>query len=54
MPDREVVMESRMKQRIAIALKCKPSEVPENQAELKAALDNRRTELKAQKAVKHG
>ena len=47
-------MEKSTRQRIAFALKCKPDEVPENQVGLKAALDNRRAELKAKKGVKHG
>ncbi len=46
-------MDNNVKQRIAFALKCKPEEVPENIEELKAALDNRRAELKAAKGVKY-
>lgn len=51
---REVAMDNNVKQRIAFALKCKPSEVPENPEELKVALDNRIAVLRAAKGVKHG
>jgi len=47
-------MDERIKQRIAYALKCEPSEVPETQEGLRAALDNRRSELRAKKGVKDG
>jgi hypothetical protein len=42
------------KQRIAFALKCKVEEVPDTPEKIKNALEKRRGELKAAKAVKHG
>ena len=47
-------MDERVRQRIAFALKCKPSEVPDNHEELKAALDKRIAALRVAKGVKHG
>uniref|UniRef100_A0A6M3KKQ1 Uncharacterized protein n=1 Tax=viral metagenome TaxID=1070528 RepID=A0A6M3KKQ1_9ZZZZ len=46
-------MKDRVKQRIAFALQCKPSEVPEDPEELKKALEDRRAVLKSKK-VKDG
>ncbi len=45
-------MNEAYKLRIAWALKCERSEVPEKQPDLKAALEHRRAELKAKKAAK--
>ncbi len=48
-------MDARVKQRIAYALKCEPSEVPEDALKLKKALEKRRSDLKkAKEAKKHG
>ena len=47
-------MKERVKQRIALALKCKVNEVPEDPQGLKVALENRRKVLKAEKVKKHG
>lgn len=47
-------MDNRMKQRIAFALKCKPSEVPDNPEKIKEALDKRRDKMKKDKEAKHG
>ena len=47
-------MKERVRQRIALALKCTPAEVPEDEKELAMALRNKREKLKAQKGVKHG
>ncbi len=47
-------MDERVKQRIALALKCKPSEVPDDPMKLKDALDSRRAKLKKAKEAKHG
>jgi len=47
-------MDARIKQRVAFALKCKPSEVPEDIEGLSKALDKRRAELKKAKEAKHG
>lgn len=47
-------MDARIKQRVAFALKCKPSEVPEDIGELKKALDKRRSDMKKAKEAKHG
>jgi len=47
-------MDNRVKQRVAYALKCKPSEVPEDTEGLKKALDKRRADLKKAKEAKHG
>ena len=47
-------MESRVKQRVAMALRCKPSEVPDNPQELKDALNKQREKLKKEKEAKHG
>ena len=44
-------MDDRVKQRIAYALKCKVSEVPETQEGIKTALDEKLAELRE---VKHG
>ena len=51
MPD---VMNELLKNRIAYALKCKPSEVPTDPEELKKQLDMRRAKLKKDKEAKHG
>jgi len=45
-------MELRMKKRIAWALKCDPTEVPEEPEAIAAALEKRRAELKKAKALK--
>jgi len=42
-----------IKQRIAFALKCNPSEVPDEPEKLKKALEDRRAKLKKAKE-KHG
>ena len=47
-------MNAHDKARIAWALKCKPEDVPDTPVELRQALDNRRSVLKAAKKVKHG
>ena len=47
-------MDNAVKQRIALTLKCKPEEVPDTEEGIAKALDKRRAELKAAKAVKHG
>lgn len=47
-------MDNRVRQRIAFALKCEPSEVPENPQKLKEALNKQREKLKKAKEAKHG
>lgn len=47
-------MDERYKQRVAFALKCKPSEVPDDPVKLQEALDARRAKLKKAKEAKHG
>lgn len=47
-------MDGKIKQRVAVALKCKPEEVPDEPLALKRALENRRVVLKQAKAGKHG
>lgn len=46
-------MNEGIKQRTAFALKCKPSEVPDDPEELKKALEKRRADLKKAKEKKH-
>jgi len=46
-------MDQRTKIRVAFALKCKPSEVPEAPEELEKALKERRAKLKKEKEAKH-
>lgn len=45
-------MDNRVKQRISYALKCKPSEVPEEPLALEKALKERRAKLKKEKEAK--
>lgn len=47
-------MNDSIKARIAFALKCDVSDVPDDEKELAGKLKKRRDELKAKKAVKHG
>jgi len=47
-------MDERTKTRVAFALKCEPSEVPEDPKELDKALKERRAKLKKEKEAKHG
>ncbi len=45
-------MEDWIKQRVAFALKCKPSEVPDEPLELEKAMKERRAKIKKAKDVK--